>query len=298
MKVKKHMSTLATSRFPERAAALLATMILVVAPASAGCDLSIERAEAPAITLDPFDARVRPSFVTVEVSNRGEESCLASVALRDTLAGNAGASSRDGVQLEFYGRARAGRIATGVLVVEEMLIGAGETKEVRFAPQIGFTQVPKRGERRFELTAEVVASESNTPVSFSDFDLNVFVAPATSIVLAGMSADRTLNLGDLRAGGAATANFYVQSNGPYRVAVRSETQGLLQHAEDRNLKGVRYQVTTGNQTTSLARPLFIFKNEATTVLGDRMSLMVRTEPNPLLFAGVYKDVIEVEVTPY
>ena len=113
-----------------------------------------------------------------------------------------------------------------------------------------------------------------------------------------MSSDRTVYLGDLRPGAVGAAVFYVQSNGPYTVTIRSENKGILKHTEDRQLAGVRYDVSADGQSAQLTSPMTLFRNSRTPLLGERMALGIRTPASPLLFAGTYRDVIEVEVTPY
>ncbi|WP_148205882.1 MULTISPECIES: hypothetical protein [Hyphomonas] len=113
-----------------------------------------------------------------------------------------------------------------------------------------------------------------------------------------MNADRTVYLGDLRPGARGNASFYVQSNGPYKMTIRSENRGVLTHTEDRRLAGIRYEVQADDQIASLTQAMTVYRNDRTPLLGDRMILGIRTAPSPLSFAGTYKDIIEVEVTPY
>lgn len=266
--------------------------------AFADCDLEIRRVDSPAQVLNPFDGRARPVQIIVEIANRGTSACDGVVVLRDEVSAEAGRTSRDGIELEFYERNRTARSVPGSLAAEEVRVDAGKTAEIKFTPQLSFARVPLRGERRFELAADIIDLASNHRADTDAFDLRVDVAASTAISLAGMKSDQTIDLGDLRLGGTGNAVFYVQSNGPYKMTIRSENQGRLLHTEDESLGGVDYRVTAGRRTSSLKEAVTVFKSEATPLLGERTVLGFRTPANPLLYAGTYRDVIEVEVTPY
>jgi hypothetical protein len=273
-------------------------MLSVPAHAEPGCALEIRRADAPSMTVDPFDRRQQSALITVEVFNAGSEPCDAVIELSDPVAGQSGQSWRQGIGLEFFERSPTTAASTGSLAVQSARVNPGTSRTFKFTPQLSLRGAPLRGERSFELTAEILGGGSEARLSRVSFDLDVEVVAATSLTIAGMSADRTLHLGDLRAGAVGTATLYAQSNGPFRINVTSQNRGKLKHEDDPKLEGVAYQVIAEGGTSNLAQPLSIFFEGPTALLGKRLDLTVRTPNAPLLFAGTYKDVIEVEITPY
>jgi hypothetical protein len=280
--------------------ALVASVFVLALPAQAEsvCTLEIRRVDAPSVRIDPFDRRRPSALITVDVFNPGSEPCVGVVELSDTTAGQAGQTWRQGIGLEFFERSSIAAPSTGSLAIQSARIDPGTARTYSFTPQLSFRDAPIRGDRFFEMTATLLGEEPGTTKSRLSFDLDVEVVAATSLTLAGMSADRTLYLGDLRPGAVATATFYAQSNGPFRVNVTSQNRGKLKHEDDPKLEGIAYQVVAEGGTSRLTQPLSLFFEGATPVLGKRLDLTVRTPPSPLLFAGTYKDVIEVEITPY
>ncbi len=283
---------------PKSLSALAFLGALLVQGADAVCEAEIRRVEAPGVLLDPFDGRQRPAQITLVIANPGDEDCVASVVIRDLLQPQGARASRQGVELEFIERRRSAVSVPGALAMEDVRVPAGKEQEIQFTPKLSFSSVPLRGARQFELTADIYDGTLQSQTGSTPFDLNVEVLASTAISLAGMSADRTVYLGDLRPGARGNASFYVQSNGPYKMTIRSENRGVLTHTEDRRLAGIRYEVQADDQIASLTQAMTVYRNDRTPLLGERMILGIRTAPSPLSFAGTYKDVIEVEVTPY
>jgi hypothetical protein len=279
---------------------LAAGLLVLALPvhAESACTLEIRRVDAASVRIDPFDRRQQSALIAVEVFNSGSEPCEGVVELSDTAAGLAGQAWRQGIGLEFFEKSRTTAPSTGSLAIQSARIDPGTARTYRFTPQISFRDAPARGERFFEMTASLLGEAADSAKSKLSFDLDVDVVAATSLTLAGMSADRTLYLGDLRPGAVGTATLYAQSNGPFRVNVTSQNRGKLKHQDDRKLEGISYQVVSEGRTSNLSRPLQLFFEGPTPLLGKRLDLTVRTPPSPLLFAGTYKDIIEVEITPY
>lgn len=292
------MSIWAKSSCVRRAFAASVFVLALPAQAYAVCSLEIQRVDAPSARIDPFDRRRPSALISVDVFNSGTDACDGVVELSDTAAGQTGLAWREGIGLEFFEKLRIATPSTGSLAIQSARIDPGTTRTFSFTPQLSFRGAPSRGDRFFELTATLLGEGPGTAKSRLSFDLDVEVVAATSLTLAGMSADRTLYLGDLRPGAVGTATFYAQSNGPFRINVTSQNQGKLKHDEDRNLEGIAYQVAADGGMSNLSQPLSIFFQAATPLLGKRLDLTVRTPPSPLMFAGTYKDVIEVEITPY
>lgn len=292
------MSMWAISSCARRLLAASVFVLALPAQAEAVCTLEIRRVDAPSVRIDPFDRRKQSALISVEVFNSGTEACDGVVELGDTTAGQDGQAWRQGVGLEFFEKSRTRTPSTGSLAIQSARIDPGAARTYSFTPQLSFRDAPTRGERFFEMTATLLGEEPGTTKSRLSFDLDVEVVAATSLTMAGMNADRTLYLGDLRPGAVGTATFYAQSNGPFRVNITSQNRGKLRHEDDRKLEGLAYQVVADGGTSSLSQPVSLFFEGPTPLLGKRLDLTVRTPPSPLLFAGTYKDIIEVEITPY
>jgi hypothetical protein len=279
---------------------LASSVFLLALPAHAesACDLEILRVDAPSVTIDPFDRRQKSALITVEVFNSGNEACEGVVELSDPTTGQAGQAWRQGVGLEFFDKLRTTLTSTGSLAIQSARIDPGTSRTYSFTPQLSFRDAPARGDRFFEMTASLLGEGYGDAKSRQSFDLDVEVVAATTLTLAGLSADRTLYLGDLRPGAVGTATLYAQSNGPFRVNVSSQNRGKLKHEDDPKLEGLAYQVVAEGGTSSLAQPMSLFFEGPTPLLGKRLDFTVRTPHAPLLFAGTYKDIIEVEITPY
>lgn len=279
---------------------LAASLFLLALPAHSetACNLEIRRVDAPSVTIDPFDRRQKSALITVEVFNAGNEVCDGVVELTDPTAGQAGQTWRQGVGLEFFEKSRTTPASTGSLAIQSARIDPGTARTYSFTPQLLFRDAPARGGRLFEMTASLVGDGYGAAKSRQSFDVDIDVVAATTLTIAGMSPDRTLYLGDLRPGAAGTATLYAQSNGPFRVNVSSQNRGKLEHEDDRQLEGIAYQVVTEGAMSSLAQPMSLFFEGPTPLLGKRLDFTFRTPPAPLVFAGTYKDVIEVEITPY
>ncbi|MFN4101649.1 MAG: hypothetical protein ACK4GT_17945 [Pararhodobacter sp.] len=261
------------------------------------CDLAVSRVDSLPISVDPFEARPRAAPVSVEVRNDSEEECAGILSLADAIGGSPDRIVRSGVGLSFRERASTVGGGAGSLAARDIRVPARSSRSFTFAPVLTIDGVPSRGPRRFELSARV-QTPASPDAAETGFDLNIDVPASTRVTVAGLPADRTIHLGDLSQGGQGRATLYMQSNGPYMVSVRSMNQGRMVHQTDPGLPSIDYQLMFDGRASSLAAPVQVFRDSQTPMLGDQSVLLFTAAAGILAYAGTYKDVIEVEVSPY
>lgn len=131
---------------------------------------------------------------------------------------------------------------------------------------------------------------SGPPVSFR---VSLFVAPSVTLLDGG--ASRNLSLGDVSDGGFARSDFLYRTNSSLLVTAYSDNRGTLLHEDGEAFGRVPYTARidgkiidlTGQSPVTLP---FVDSRQRTGTLA------VNVDPQPVAFAGTYRDTLTITFT--
>lgn len=234
----------------------------------------------------------------VTLSNPDTIPCPVLLVLSDQNATDQRQVKDTGVSLDFAEPGPIARSGRPGLIARSVTVPPEGHVVVRLLPRLRVTGVPGPGPRLFNLMLGYSFEGTMVPSADRIFSLPVEVATRATITPAGTSSNRVIDLGDLRDGGAATASVYLHSNGPHSMTITSDNGGRLINTDETVATSVGYGVLLEGVYSGLDQPITVFRNSPTPLSGDLVKMYFSSPPRNDLFAGTYRDVIEIEVSPY
>lgn len=128
------------------------------------------------------------------------------------------------------------------------------------------------------------------------FSVVVRVEPAMRFV-GGSGGTKTLSLGEVSEGAQGTDRFFYRTNSAMAVSIRSEHGGVLVHTLGKDFGAIPYAAYLSGQRLTLATPSVATLDLRNPLLQSE-ELRVVVEPRRNLYAGLYRDTLTLEFTPF
>jgi len=107
-----------------------------------------------------------------------------------------------------------------------------------------------------------------------------------------------VDFGHLTSGDSRLVNFQVRGNANVLVSLSSENNGKMVNQENPEISPVYYSITADGIASDLSNPLQMSRTPARSLAGSSYPLVITIDPMPSdPFAGIYKDIITIDVTP-
>ncbi|MCK8516026.1 hypothetical protein M0534_06765 [Methylonatrum kenyense] len=275
------------------------------AAAATPCDIALTAEEPEDVELeyDPFDLERALGTTRITISNNSDQTCpvvlelitggdRSRVARLDNLGTQAEivmAGTSDGMRGSGRGIAFDVPAADSTEVELEVLVAAGA--------------YPRPGNYQDTVRFQLRDAESNRFLS-EELPLRIatFVPARAQINIAGSSGPfgergsvNQIDFGTLQSGLRRDVVVQVRSNSEYQVSMRSENNGRLVHEDDPQLPSIPYTVQLGRQRFDLAAPGQKQMPRPSSIRGTSTPLVFEIGQVGNVFAGQYRDTVEVSV---
>lgn len=128
------------------------------------------------------------------------------------------------------------------------------------------------------------------------FAIAVQVEPAMRFI-SGSGGTTPLSLGDLTAGAEITDQFFYRTNSALSVSVFSENHGVLVHSLGKGFGEIPYAAFLSGKRLTLSAPSVVTLDLRNGHLQSE-EMRVAVEPQPARYAGIYRDTLTLEFTPF
>lgn len=107
-----------------------------------------------------------------------------------------------------------------------------------------------------------------------------------------------VDFGEIQGGDSRTVNFQIRGNSDVDISMESENRGRLINLTAPDASAIPYQVTADGLHSSLASPLNFSRRPEKTLAGSSYPLTITLDDMAGgVYAGQYRDIISIDVTP-
>ena len=128
------------------------------------------------------------------------------------------------------------------------------------------------------------------------FAIAVRVEPAMRFI-SGSGGTTSLSLGEVTAGAQITDQFFYRTNSALSVSVLSENHGVLVHSLGKGFGEIPYAAFLSGKPLTLSAPSVVTLDLRNGPLQSE-EMRVAVEPQPARYAGIYRDTLTLEFTPF
>lgn len=257
------------------------------------------------VSYDPFTGFPGLEDVTFELISSGHEASLPARLIIKPEFGTDFQLTSTGVPLELEIVSNAGGMTTGRYEMPVMLSpNASQQLAVTFKVPAG--QYADAGQADINLIAELVDAATGQPLASEHvLQINCDVPSRAQTNFAGTTPGYAngigtahIDFGHIIPGDSRQINFQVRGNANVMVMISSENNGKMVNQEDALVTPVGYSIIADGIPSDLSAPLNLFRLPEKTLTGSSYPLKVTLDPMSVTpFAGIYKDIISIDVTP-
>jgi len=275
------------------------------ASAAAAQEVTLFIPTATIVDYDPFEGLAGLREVNLEAGYYGE----APISVRLIITPDTHGDFRfigSGEPLEFeiistYGRSDINRFDVPVTLVPS---GALQTIPLTFKIPPG--QYADYGDVEIDLKIELVDSITSEALSDEKFLTLVRRTPMRAQTnFAGASAGyengttyAVVNFGEINRGDSRNINFQVRGNTNVDIIMSSENNGKMINISAPDTLPINYSVTADGIQSDLSTPLEFTRRPNKTLNGSSYPLVITLDAMETgAFAGQYRDIISIDVTP-